>query len=341
MIEVDGIGSEPAALLVGIAAVVFAWLWLSARNKNLRMPVNETRRSLAFRISNIPQEVVDRDKLLDILTKLPATAGDTVNKLQSTLLGFSYSPSAAPSHAGRYTVATATFEHAPTVSELEKFIKREIGVKASRLTVDLDFFGLTPLTNPLQHITVDIIAVTGLAGHAFGSWKSKNKPDMWLRDFLPETVPNARILTYGYDTKLPGSQSEAFIPDLSKRLLESIKTIRSGDTRNRPLILIGHSLGGLVVKEALAQAFEGSEEDNSVCTSCFAILLFGVPNRGLDHKNLMSMVKGQPNEDLVNDLKQSSRFLNMLAQRFNKHFTLEDLKIVLVPNKCIMGKNWS
>lgn len=75
-----------------------------------------------------------------------------------------------------------------------------------------------------------IIAVTGLAGHAFGSWKSKNKPDMWLRDFLPETIPNARILTYGYDTKLPGSQSEASIPDLSRRLLESIKTIRSGDT---------------------------------------------------------------------------------------------------------------
>lgn len=42
----------------------------------------------------------------------------------------------------------------------------------------------------------------------------------------------------------------------------------------------------------------------------------------------MSMVKGQPNEDLVNDLKQSSRFLNMLAQRFNKHFTLDDSNIV-------------
>lgn len=53
---------------------------------------------------------------------------------------------------------------------------------------------------------------------------------MWLRDFLPEAVPNARILTYGYDTKLPGSQSEASIPDLSRRLLESIKTIRSGHT---------------------------------------------------------------------------------------------------------------
>ena len=50
---------------------------------------------------------------------------------------------------------------------------------------------------------------------------------MWLRDFLPESIPNARILTYGYDTKLPGSQSDVSILELSRKLLESIKTIRS------------------------------------------------------------------------------------------------------------------
>jgi hypothetical protein len=90
---------------------------------------------------------------------------------------------------------------------------------------------------------------------------------MWLRDFLPPSVPNARILIYGYDTKLPGSQSEASILELSKKLLESVKTSRSGESvslvvmrileafetdagqKNRPLIFIGHSLGGLVLKQ--------------------------------------------------------------------------------------------
>lgn len=49
---------------------------------------------------------------------------------------------------------------------------------------------------------------------------------MWLQDFLPDSVPRARILTFGYDTKLPGSKSEASITDLSRRLLESIKSAR-------------------------------------------------------------------------------------------------------------------
>ncbi|KAL7782793.1 hypothetical protein V8C37DRAFT_397655 [Trichoderma ceciliae] len=179
-------------------------------------------------------------------------------------------------------------------------------------------------------ITVDIIAVTGLAGHAFGSWKSKSKPDMWLRDFLPKSISNARILTYGYDTMLYGSQSETSILELSRRLLESIKTIRPKNMRTRPLIFIAHSFGGLVVKEALVQASEGSEEDQTVYRSCYSLLFFGVPNRGLDNRSLMSMVKGQPNESLVRDLSESSRFLSLLHERFNDCFSFADSKIICV-----------
>lgn len=102
---------------------------------------------MTFRISNIPRAVT-KDEFRDILTRLPSTAG-TVDG-QSNLLGFSYSPTAVSTFAERYTVATATFANAPALSELERAIKREIGVGASRLIVDLDFFGLTPLADPFQ-----------------------------------------------------------------------------------------------------------------------------------------------------------------------------------------------
>lgn len=82
--------------------------------------------------------------------------------------------------------------------------------------------------------------------------------------------------------------------------------------------------------QTLAEASDGDEDDQAVFRSCYALLFFAVPNRGLDNSNLMYMVKGQPNEDLVKDLKQSSRFLSMLAQRFNKYFTLDDSKIISI-----------
>ena len=56
-----------------------------------------------------------------------------------------------------------------------------------------------------------VIAITGLGGHAFDSWRSRiatkrpiDRP-MWLRDFLPQQFPNARIMTYGYGSGLKGS----------------------------------------------------------------------------------------------------------------------------------------
>lgn len=71
---------------------------------------------------------------------------------------------------------------------------------------------------------------------------------MWLRDFLPEDLPNARILTYGYDTKLVGSLSNARISEYAKQFLESIEDARDS-APDRPIIFIGHSLGGLLIKE--------------------------------------------------------------------------------------------
>jgi hypothetical protein len=81
---------------------------------------------------------------------------------------------------------------------------------------------------------------------------------------------------------------------------------------------------------ALVEACEGSEGDKAVFMSCYALLLFGVPNRGLDNSSLMAMVKGQPNEALVRDLSGSSRFLSLLHRMFYERFALDDSRIICV-----------
>lgn len=50
-----------------------------------------------------------------------------------------------------------------------------------------------------------IIAVHGLHGDAYKTWTAKpefpgEEEVLWLRDLLPDEVPNARILAYGYDS---------------------------------------------------------------------------------------------------------------------------------------------
>lgn len=92
---------------------------------------------------------------------------------------------------------------------------------------------------------------------------------MWLRDFIPEDLQenllNARVLTYGYDTKLAGSKSNAYINDFAKQFLEAVTDARHKDPR-RPIIFIGHSLGGLVIKQvSTIYKFSGLVKRSAKC----------------------------------------------------------------------------
>ena len=69
-----------------------------------------------------------------------------------------------------------------------------------------------------------IIAVTGLGGHAYGSW-SHSDERMWLRDYLPKDAPNARILTYGYQSALQ-SDSISFLEDHTNKFVHKLVDMR-------------------------------------------------------------------------------------------------------------------
>jgi hypothetical protein len=74
---------------------------------------------------------------------------------------------------------------------------------------------------------------------------------MWLIDSLPKVFKGARIMTYGFDTKLRHSDSIQGLDDLASYLLTDLEGLRKPlkESRKVPLVFIAHSLGGLVVKE--------------------------------------------------------------------------------------------
>lgn len=72
-----------------------------------------------------------------------------------------------------------------------------------------------------------IIAVTGLGGHAYGSWRSKEEPrEMWLRDYFAERFPRCRTLIYGYNSRLENDNGFHEIEDYASGLLEAIAAVR-------------------------------------------------------------------------------------------------------------------
>jgi triacylglycerol esterase/lipase EstA (alpha/beta hydrolase family) len=66
----------------------------------------------------------------------------------------------------------------------------------------------------------------------------------------------------------------------SKTLLANLVNLRKGDnTENRPIIFVGHSLGGIVVKDMLIVS-SGRKEHKSIFLLTKAIMFMGTPHRG-------------------------------------------------------------
>jgi hypothetical protein len=95
-----------------------------------------------------------------------------------------------------------------------------------------------------------IIAVHGLGADVDWSWTWKNEADpgshvKWLEDphMLPAVVPNARILLFSYDSRWHADAPKTRLHICGEESVRSIHTFRT-EVTNRPVIFIGHSLGG-------------------------------------------------------------------------------------------------
>ena len=155
---------------------------------------------------------------------------------------------------------------------------------------------------------------------------------MWLCDSLPDDLPNARIMLYGYDTEVAGSHSFQKLEDLASTLRSTIQTLVLEEEvqqrhRTRPIVFVAYSLGGLVFKEALIQMNSDKNSCNLLGSICGA-LFFGVPSQGMDISHLLPMVEGQPNEDLIRSLSVESAFLYKQSRDFPKAFDFHDSEIV-------------
>lgn len=107
--------------------------------------------------------------------------------------------------------------------------------------------GLFTICDPNGSANVDVIAIHGLNGHYQKTWTDGGFN--WLRDCLPPYVARARIMSFGYDSRVAFSTSVGNIDRFADQLLSYIARERRTEAqRCRPMVFVAHSLGGLVLK---------------------------------------------------------------------------------------------
>jgi hypothetical protein len=94
--------------------------------------------------------------------------------------------------------------------------------------LDLEYPPSPPFFSENNMVTPSsIIAVHGLNGKPFKTWTDPGSQKLWLRDILPQDLPRARIMTFGYQAAPALQSSVADIRDHARELLACLMERRA------------------------------------------------------------------------------------------------------------------
>ncbi|RAK99392.1 LipA and NB-ARC domain protein [Aspergillus ibericus CBS 121593] len=197
-------------------------------------------------------------------------------------------------------------------------------------------YGITVLYDPSSNsregkihkqrdVVFDLVAIHGLNGDPFDTWTHQDTGVMWLRDLLPEALPNIRITTFGFNARFKNFTAQQDLRSISLKLLTELADIRSAaDEKIRPIVLVCHSLGGIVAKKALLIGC--SDEQEKVQQAVYGILFLGTPHNGSNlavmGKLMANIVSAcsplRPPRALIRDLQKDSEVLLEITEDFVK-----------------------
>lgn len=111
----------------------------------------------------------------------------------------------------------------------------------------------------------------------------ESKTRCWPKDWLPMDVPSLRVIGLNYDTSLsmwtPFCPIESTKSTIKERSEEFITKLTLANVGRRPLVWVGHSMGGLLVKKILVEEWKTGDK-RDICKNTKAILFYGTPHRG-------------------------------------------------------------
>ena len=128
---------------------------------------------------------------------------------------------------------------------------------------------------------VDIVAIHGLFGHPLETWQADNG-NIWLQSLLPNDLPSARILSYGWTSDLTSKNAMTDLDTVALGLLQELSAKRTLDHHSsRPIVFICHDLGGIILEKArvLAGNRGGEKGYKDISANTKAVAYLGVPRK--------------------------------------------------------------
>lgn len=183
-------------------------------------------------------------------------------------------------------------------------------------------YGLVLLSSPSEPI-VDFIFVHGLRGGSRKTWsKSENPLHFWPKEWLPRDpdFKHVRIHSFGYNSDWSEINDNFLnVHDFGQSLLGALHDsplIRRDATL--PIVMIGHSMGGLVIKKAYILA-KRDPTYRSISDRFHTVFFIATPHRGADSAQLLAnLLRVTPlgNHSYLVDLRKRSSSIESINDDF-------------------------
>ncbi|KAK4071258.1 uncharacterized protein Triagg1_6289 [Trichoderma aggressivum f. europaeum] len=199
--------------------------------------------------------------------------------------------------------------------------------------------GLHVLGPEPKDVNVEIVAVHGLGAHPEYTWTHKSASisdgnveysrvhllkDLLMKD---ERFSQARFLQFSYNSDWLIDAPIESAQEIGVRLVSALSQHRSSHPRV-PIIFIGHSFGGIVIKEALSYPTEDSCE---IYQDTSGIIFLGTPHNGSPVSGLAAILALSTrllgsDTSLLLSLRSNETHLGDLSKRFARCLEDKDAK---------------
>lgn len=150
---------------------------------------------------------------------------------------------------------------------------------------------------------LDIVFIHGITGEPKETWIN-HSGEFWPH-WLADDLPGLCIHTAGFPSSVfaKWAKKEMTLPERASTLTEHMVSHRIG---SRPLVIVCHSLGGLLAKEIFRACCEAQDEDwNALGNQLKLVVFFATPHKGAALaavvKSLMPRVSSPSIDALSND----------------------------------------
>jgi len=157
-----------------------------------------------------------------------------------------------------------------------------------------------------------VVFIHGLMGGVFYTWRQQDPSNereftdeqvsedsysyCWPRDWLAEDSNHVRVIGCDFDSYLSqwgGScPTQDFKQNLEERSADMLKKLQEAGVGNRPVIFVGHSMGGLIIKKMLVEAKMSEDpEKRMFADNTKGVVFYGTPHQGSRIAKLNSLSK--------------------------------------------------